>query len=119
MPVAIKTDSDALYAYSKPQLEQANRELEVMKKEESVGRRVNKAAGDLRVKRVMHKTHLFNALAAGEDPRHDETYVKDHVKKGLIYEPPVVLEGIRARPLSRQGRENFDTIDWSRGRCRL
>lgn len=110
MPVAIKAQSDAVFAYSPQQLAKAGRELETMKKEEAGGRRINKQAGDLRVRRVMHKTHFYNAIAAGEDPRHDEGYIKDHVKKGVVFEVPVAGGPIVGRPLSERGRQNFEAI---------
>lgn len=106
----VKPPSDAVYAYTPAQIAEGVKRTEMMRKEYAAGRRVNKQAGDLRVRRVMDKTLLFNAIAAGEDPRHDETYVKDMVKRGNIVEVPVASESITARPLSARGRANFERI---------
>ena len=108
---AVVTDTGAIYAYEKHQLEQASSELATMAKEEfSRGRFVNKAAGDLRVRSIMHRKHYYNALAAGEDPRKDEGYRRDMIKRECIVEVPVHSDSITARPLSEQGRQEFDRI---------
>lgn len=106
----VKPPKDALYAYTPKQIADGVKRTEQMRKEYADGRRVNKEAGDLRVRRVMDKALLFNAIAQGEDPRHDEGYVKDMVKRGNIVEVPVISDSITARPFSERGRRNFEAI---------
>ncbi len=109
MPNVIKP-KDALYIHTPQQIAAGMKNTEKLRKEYAGGRRVNKQAGDLRVRRVMDKTLFFNAIASGEDPRHDETYRKDMIKKGCIVEVPVHSDSIVARPLSARGRQNFEAI---------
>lgn len=104
------TVPEKTYAIPPGQLQAAQREVDGWRKTEGQGRRVNKAAGDMRVRRVMHRSHYFNAIAHGEDPRHDEGYIKDHVKRGQVIEVPVVTDAIVGRPLSAAGRDNYRDI---------
>lgn len=101
---------DAVYIHTPKQIAEGLKRTEVYRKEAAQGRRVNKAAGDLRVTHVMDKTLLMNAIASGEDPRKDDSYKRDMIKKGCIVEVPVHSESITARPLSARGRANFETI---------
>lgn len=107
---AVHTNTGAVFAYSKAQLAKADRELDVMRKDAQSGRRVNKELGDLQVTHRMHRKHYFNALAAGENPTEDSMYRRDMIKRGCIVEVPVHSDSITARPLSEQGRQEFDRI---------
>lgn len=111
---AIKTTDDRVFAYDKAQLAKADRELAVMAKAATEGRRVNAEAGDLAVTHVMHRKHYFNALAAGEDPHRDSMYHRDMVKRGAIVPVRQITGNIVSRPLSDEGRENFEHIFRSR-----
>lgn len=101
---------DALYIHTPQQIAAGLKNVEKMRKEYAGGRRINKQAGDLRVRYVTDKTLLCAAIASGEDPRHDETYRKDMVKKGCYVEVPVYSDTVVARPLSARGRKNFEAI---------
>lgn len=106
---AIRID-EPVYTYTPEQMAKAARESAAMAKDAREGRRVNKEAGDLRVRRVMHTVHYHNAIAAGEDPRHDEGYMRDMVKRGCVHEVAIIKDSISSKPFTERGRYEFDRI---------
>jgi hypothetical protein len=106
----VKVNKGAVYAYTAADMVQADRELTVMKKQAARGRVVNEKCAGLRPTHEMHRVHFYNALVAGERPDKDEGYLKDMAKRGLVAEIPIVTGAITARPLTEQGRRNFEEI---------
>lgn len=109
---AVQTRDDRVFAYTQEQLNESTAGLDAMAKDTGPTR-INVRAGNMRVRHVMDRKLYFNAIAAGEDPKNDEGYKRDMVKRGLIKEVPVVMDTIVGRPLSFRGRQNFEDIDWT------
>ncbi len=105
---AIRIDKP-VFAYTPEQLNAATADMELHAADQGETR-VNERAGNMRVRHVMDRRLYFNAIAAGEDPKNDEGYKSDMVKRGLIRAVPVVTGTIVGRPLSFRGRQNYDEI---------